>query len=119
MKNSDDDIMLSEALKDYLTKDMPHEIVCFNTGEACLKSLNEIPDVIILDYYLNTVQTDAANGMEILKELRTNYPMINIIMLSSQEHYAVALQTIQKGAVQYVLKDEEAFGKIAEIIKSI
>jgi DNA-binding NarL/FixJ family response regulator len=40
-------------------------------------------------------------------------------MLSSQERYAIALQTIQKGAEQYVMKDEEAFGKIASIIREI
>lgn len=115
----DDDAMLSEALSDYLTRDTPHEVSCFDTGEACLKSLRDAPDVIILDYYLDTVQKGAANGMEILKVLKTDYPMINIIMLSSQEHYAVALQTIQKGAVQYVVKDEDAFGKIAAIIKNL
>ncbi len=37
-------------------------------------------------------------------------------MLSSQVKYAVALKTIQKSAEKYVLKDEEAFEKIAKMI---
>lgn len=115
----DDDAMLTEALSDYLTRDVQHEIRCFATGEECLKNLGEAPDVIILDYYLDTVQKDAANGMEILKTLKKDYPALNIIMLSSQERYAVALQTIQKGAVQYVIKDEEAFQKIAAIVREL
>lgn len=113
----DDDTMLTEALKDYLTRETPHDISIFHTGEECLKHLNENPDCIILDYYLNSVQKEAANGMEILQVIKKNYPDIHVVMLSSQEHYAIALQTIQKGAEQYVIKDEDAFGKIASMIR--
>ena len=113
----DDDTMLTEALKDYLTRKTPNIITIFNTGEECINHLAENPDVIILDYYLNTVEKDAANGMEILQLIKKHYPGLHIIMLSSQERYAIALQTIQKGAEQYVIKDEEAFGKIASMIR--
>lgn len=113
----DDDIMLTEALKDYLTRKTPNEVHVFSTGEECLKHLLENPEIIILDYYLNAVQKDAANGMEILQVIKKHYPGIHVIMLSSQEHYAVALQSIQKGAEQYVVKDETSFEKIAEIIR--
>jgi two-component system, OmpR family, response regulator len=112
----DDDTMLTEALKDYLTRGAPHDISIFNTGEECLKHLTENPDVIILDYYLNSVRKDAANGMEILQFIKKHYPGLHVIMLSSQERYAIALQTIQKGAEQYVVKDEDAFAKVASMI---
>lgn len=113
----DDDTMLTEALKDYLTRKTLNEVHIFNTGEECLKHLTENPEFIILDYYLNSIQKDAANGMEILQVIRKHYPDIHVIMLSSQERYAIALQTIQKGAEQYVVKDENAFGKIASMIR--
>ena len=113
----DDDTMLTEALKDYLTRETPHDISIFHTGEECLKHLNENPDCIILDYYLNSVRKDAANGMEILQVIKKHYPGLHVIMLSSQERYAIALQTIQKGAEQYVIKYENAFGKSASMIR--
>lgn len=112
----DDDIMLTEALQDYLTRTIPHNILTFNTGEECLHHLYESPDVIILDYYLNTVQKDAANGMEILQSIKSKFKKAHVIMLSSQERYATAMQTIQKGAEQYVIKDKDAFEKIASMI---
>ena len=115
----DDDTMLTEALRDHLTRKTPNDIHIFNTGEDCLRHLSENPDVIILDYYLNSVQKDAANGMEILQVIKKHYPGLHVIMLSSQEHYAIALQTIQKGAEQYVVKDETAFGKISSLISEI
>lgn len=112
----DDDEMLSTALEDFLTRKTPHHITAFGTGEACLAQLSKEPDVIILDYYLNTVSRDAANGMEILQIIKKNYPGIHVIMLSSQERYGVALQSIQKGAEQYVIKDENAFEEIEKMI---
>lgn len=115
----DDDMMLAEALKDYLTRKTFNDIHVFSTGEECLKHLSENPDVIILDYYLNTVQKDAANGMEVLQVVRKHYPGIHVIMLSSQERYAIALQTLQKGAEQYVVKDEHAFEKISLMIREL
>ena len=115
----DDDEMLSEALSDYLTRDTDHEISCFQTGEECLKELNRQPDIVVLDYNLNSVQKDAANGMEVLGVIKKNYPGIHVIMLSSQEHYGVAMKTLIKGAEQYVIKDEGAFEKVAEIVRTI
>lgn len=112
----DDDAMLREALSDYLTRKVPHQVTVFNTGEECLKNLQEKPDVIILDYYLNTIDKDAANGMEILQQIKKSYPEIHVIMLSSQERYALAMQTIQKGAEQYVIKDENAFETILKMV---
>jgi DNA-binding NarL/FixJ family response regulator len=112
----DDDTMLTSALEDYLTRKIPHNIQSFQTGEECLNHLLEKPDVIVLDYYLDTIDKDAANGMEILKAIKKESPDTHVIMLSNQEHYGVALQTIIKGAEQYVIKDADAFQKIAEMI---
>jgi two-component system OmpR family response regulator len=112
----DDDAMLTEALKDWLTRNIPHDVTTFETGEACLQRLFDKPDVIVLDYYLNTVSKDAANGMEILKTIKKYDPSIHVIILSSQENYRIALQTIQTGAEQYVIKDEAAFEKVAAMI---
>ncbi len=115
----DDDEMLSAALTDFLTRKAAHKISVFHTGEECLKHLDENPEVIILDFYLNTVQKDAATGLEILQAIRKNYPKIPVIMLSSQEKYSLAVKTIQHGAIQYVIKDDDAFVKIAKMVNEI
>ena len=115
----DDDLMITEALSDYLTREVPHQITIFPTGEECLKHLHENPEVIILDYFLDSVNRDAANGMEILQQIRKSQSKASVIMLSSQERYSVAAQTLQKGAEQYVIKDLESFSKIADIISRI
>lgn len=110
--------MLTEALSDYLKRSAAHQITSFETGEDCLAQIGENPEIIILDYHLNTRIKDAANGMEILQSIRKIDKNIHVIMLSSQERYAVAMQTLQKGAEQYVIKDETAFEKVAELVNA-
>lgn len=112
----DDDEMLTEALSDYLTREVNHNISIYHTGEELLKHVFEKPDVIILDFYLNTVNKDAANGLEVLEAIQDHIQDTRVIMLSSQESYVTATKTIQKGALQYVIKGEDAFQKIAAAI---
>ncbi len=112
----DDDEMLTEALSDFLTRKVAHVIHVFPTGEDCIQHIAENPDVVILDYYMNTVKKDAANGLEVLEAIRKHLPETRFIMLSSQESYGIAAQTIQKGAEHYVIKDDDAFQKIADLI---
>ncbi|MBX7109544.1 MAG: response regulator [Chitinophagales bacterium] len=115
----DDDDRLNQALSDYLTRHVQHQVQMFNTGEESLKYIDESTDVVILDYELNARHKDAASGLEILQAIKKHYPRIHIIILSSLERYSVALETIYKGAEQYVIKDEEAFEKISSMITEL
>jgi two-component system OmpR family response regulator len=115
----DDDPLIAEALQDCLTSKIPHLVSAYQTGEECMGHLAEQPDIVILDYYLNSVSKDAANGMEVLQHIKKYYPGIHVIMLSSLERYGTALQTIQKGAEQFVVKDKDAFEKIAAMIEEM
>ena len=113
----DDDEMMAEALSDYLTRKVQHSVLIFNTGEDCLLHLDKNPDVIVLDYFLNSMDKNAANGLQILEELRKKKTTAKIIMLSSQERYGVMLQSIQKGAETYLMKGHDSFEKIYELIQ--
>ena len=75
--------------------------------------------MIIIDYYLNSVNKDAANGLDTMEQIKKKHHAIHFIMLSNQERYGIALNSITKGAEQYVIKDEEAFGKIVEILEAL
>lgn len=109
----DDDEMLSMALEDYLSRNDNYQIELFSTGEECLAHMGEQPDIIILDYNLNSVNKEAANGLIILEAIKKLNAHIKIIMLSSQDATWLILQTIKMGAAEYVVKDENAFEKIA------
>ena len=112
----DDDPMMTETMKDYLADNFGHQVSVFPTGEACLAHLDENPDIIILDYYLNSVRKDAADGIEILHFIKVNYPKIRIIMLSSLEKHRTVAQTLEQGAEKFVYKDQDAFKNIAQLV---
>ncbi|MBP7166923.1 MAG: response regulator [Bacteroidia bacterium] len=115
----EDDPLQADLLKDRLLRDANHEIHVFYTGESCLRSLSEHPELIIIDYHLDGNDRNASNGMEIITSIKQTYPDIHVIMMSSQERYSIALQSIQRGAEQYVIKDKEAIETIAKMVKEI
>ena len=116
----DDNDMLSMALEDFITSKTPHTVQVFGTGEECIRHLaTEVPDIIILDYYLNSIEHKAANGSKILEAIKKIDPSIHVIMLSGQDAYGAALQTIMKGADSYVIKDADAFTKIESILRNL
>lgn len=114
----DDEPLLAEMLTDFLNERSPGlSIKSFGTGEKCLQNMDENPDLVVLDYYLNSREKDAANGIDILKEIKTKNKSTPVIMLSSQKNYVTAAKTIQYGALHYVIKGQKAFQEIYEIIK--
>jgi len=67
---------------------------------------------------LNSRKKDAANGIDILKEIKKKNKTLPVIMLSSQKSYGTASQSIMFGAVFYVIKGQDAFQQIYELIKA-
>jgi len=114
----DDDEMMTQMLRDHLLRNPMHKVSTFATGEECIEQLAEKPDVVILDYKLNLVKRDAADGLEILQRIKKFDKDICVIMLSSQKQYSKAAQTIMKGALEYVVKDEKSFKSIDAILAS-
>ena len=112
----DDDNMYATMLADHLEEQGKYTVRTFATGEDCLNNLDDGPDYIILDYYLDSEVPGAKNGLEILKEIKKADEDVRVIMLSSQEHYGVALQTIAKGAIYYVIKDLQSFKEIDKVL---
>lgn len=115
----DDEPMLNEMLSDYLERGNSRiSVKTFPTGEACLQCLVEHPDVVILDYYLNSKEKDAANGIDILKEIKANNKALPVIMLSSQKSYGTAAHSVQYGAIHYVIKGRDAFQQILNLVEA-
>ncbi|MBX2907286.1 MAG: response regulator [Taibaiella sp.] len=112
----DDDEMMLAMLGDHLRKNPLHKVTTFSTGEDCISNLALGPDVIILDYQLNNVVPDAGDGMQILQQIKKLNKAVKVIMLSSQDEYGKALQTVMKGAAEYVVKNNDAFQRIDTIL---
>ena len=100
----------SRRCYDHIHADGMPEKCAYSIPVKCLQHLSK-PNTIILDYHLDSVQKSAANGLAIPEKIRKHDRNVHIIVLSSQTRYAVAAETIAKGAEQYVIKDDEAFSQ--------
>lgn len=115
----DDDPLSSAVLGDYLKKRLGFnlEIKQFETGESCLGKIAERePNVVILDYHLDSKTKDAANGIDILKKIKDHHPNVMVIMLSGQAKIDIAIETMRLGASDYVVKGETASLHIYQIL---
>lgn len=112
----DDDEMLTMALTDYLTREVEHDIHVFHSGEDCLNSSVSEPDFVVLDFYLDSSSKEGLTGLDVLKKIRGKLPSSKIVMLSSQNNFAIAAELIEEGVDQYIIKDESSFDKIKELI---
>ena len=112
----EDEELFANLLRDYLMRKTGHDVYLFTTGEDCLQEMHLKPDVIILDYYLDSKKKDAADGLEILRKLRSDGSKAHIIILSGQSGFGVAMQSRFDGAQQYVIKDDMAFSRIELLI---
>ncbi len=115
----DDDEMQTNMLQDHLSKFSMFDFASFPTGEACLDKLNDNPDVIILDYYLDSRDKEALDGIDILKEIKKQKPKTEVIMLSGQDKIDVAINTMKWGAFDYVVKGDTAFHRLENVIYNL
>ena len=70
----DDDALFLKSLEIDFLNHADFKIETFPTGEACLKSLSQNPDVIILDYQLDGIDPTAMNGIETLNKIKEINP---------------------------------------------
>jgi YesN/AraC family two-component response regulator len=91
----------------------------FETGEHCIKNLLHSPDIVISDYYLNSVVKKALTGLETLDKIKSFNPAIPVIILSSQNEIEVAVNCLHHKATDYVVKNKTAFLSLQKIIGTI
>jgi len=115
----DDDSSHNQMMKDHLMSKMNVDITTFSTGEDCLGNLEQQPNVIVLDYYLDGEKTDAQNGLEILKKIKSTSPNVEVVMLTVQDKLEVAVETMKNGAFDYVVKNTTAFVRTQNAVANI
>ena len=116
----DDDSMFLKSLEHHLQQKLKHnfKIKSFPTGEVCLKNMEQKPDIVVLDYFLNGQDQHAMNGERVLQRIKLTYPATTVIMLSGQDKMQVAVDSMRDGAFDYVVKNENVFLRTQNAIKN-
>jgi len=108
----DDHKMLVEGLRKLIDESGTAIVTAVSHDAAqCYRILaNEIPDVLLLD-----INLPDANGVDLCAELKSKYPDLKILALTSYGEYTVVRRMIENGALGYVLKNAMSEEMIAGI----
>lgn len=96
------------------------QIHSFETGEKCMEELITVkPQLVVLDFYLNSKYPNAADGLEIIKRIKAQGQQTTIIVLSMQKNIGVLRTAIEHYDCIYVQKDQNAFSKVEQEIRKV
>jgi two-component system, NarL family, invasion response regulator UvrY len=112
---ADDHSIVRRGLKEILTEEFPKaHINAVNDGTALMrKARNEKWDIIISDLTM-----PGKNGMEVLKELKEEFPKIPVLILSMHPEYLYAIRALRAGAAGYLSK-ESASEELVNAVRMI
>jgi len=92
-----------EGMRDTLTAILKREyrVLRVSSGEAALPILNrEDVDLMLLD-----VRLPGISGFEVLRIVKENYSLIEVLMISAITEIETAVQAMKHGAYHYITKD--------------
>jgi len=111
----DDHPVLREGLAQLI--DQQKDIsICgqFEDGSTAFESIATLkPDLALVDISLK-----GSNGIELLKNIKTNYPKLLVLVLSMHDESLYAERALRAGAAGYIMK-QEATEKVLEAIRKV
>jgi DNA-binding NtrC family response regulator len=110
----DDDLFWSSMYEQFLTNLGYLNITYYHNGMDCLDNLDKKPDIIFLDHNMDDI-----NGFEVLKKIKNYNPNIYVIMVSGQGTIKTAVDALQYGAFDYIIKNNAVCDKMGMIINKI
>ena len=115
----DDDALLLKSMELEFKEHPEFDIETFATGELCIQNIFKNPDVVILDYHLDSIDTEAMNGIDTLDKIKSINQEIPVIMHSSQDKIDIAINCMHHKAFDYVIKSETSFIRLHKNIENI
>lgn len=79
-----------------------YEVHAFSTAEEVLSCLDEMPDLVTIDYRLPD-----CTGEELLKTILQRLPGIQVVVISEQEDIETAVSLLKLGAYDYIVKGND------------
>jgi DNA-binding NarL/FixJ family response regulator len=108
-------------LRDHLTKYPNLKITEYSSGTTCVKELilgtAEQPDLILMDYFLDSTFGPSKDGLESLSKIKEIYPETNVIMMTSVDNKRIIDLAKEKGALDYVVKGTSGFKTLDSILE--
>jgi len=96
----DDEPDIRLMLEDYLMDE--YTVLTARDGVEALEIIAEKQDGI--DLVITDIRMPRMDGMSLLREIKTNYPEIGVMVISAYGDIRTAVEAIRKGAYDYIPK---------------
>lgn len=106
----DDDPFCVTLYQQHLQNIGYSNLFTFFSGKELLENLDQQPDIIFLDYNL-----DDYTGEELLNKIKEFNPAINVVIISSQPKMEIAINLLNNGAFDYIIKQDKLPEKLSEV----
>lgn len=90
------------------------DVTIFLNGADCINELTQKPDIIFMDNIINDM-----NGSELLKEIKSLNPNIYVVLGIDPEEIKTAINTLNYGVFDYIIKGEDELFKAESILVRI
>lgn len=110
----DDDLFALHLFAQFTRNLGISQVSTFVDAETCLAALDENPDVVIVDYYLQGM-----NGLALLEKIKIIQPAVYVVLATSEVNEQVARQSLVLGAFDYVIKGVGARERLEAILNRI
>ncbi|PWK79369.1 DNA-binding NtrC family response regulator [Mucilaginibacter oryzae] len=97
----EDDRWYGEILQYHISLNPDYKVTRFETAKELLNNLYQQPDLITLDFSLPDMLGD-----KLFQKIREINSTVPIIIISSQEKIAVAVNLLKMGVTDYIVKDD-------------
>jgi DNA-binding NarL/FixJ family response regulator len=106
----DDSSIIKEIVTHVLAEELGAQVINFESAESAIREMKVYdPDVILLDYNLDSKSSNNMNGAQFLRKLELIRKSPSVIMMSGQKDKRVTADMLKAGVVSYLPKDDEDF----------
>lgn len=110
----EDDEFYRNYLKHIVELNPSYSVDEFECGKHLLRRDMSVYDVISLDYSLPESTCE-----ELIKTIRSDFPTMNIVVVSAQEDVGTAVKLLKSGVYDYVVKNDETKERILNTFKNL
>jgi len=95
-----------------------YSIKTFSSGEACMESMYLKPDLAVVDFFLNSGDSQMT-GMDLVKKIKEINPATLLVFLSGNDDDAVINEAKRLGVQKYILKDGYFIDNLIECVSKL
>lgn len=114
----DDNIVSLKIIQKKIKGILDCNIRTFTNAEDCYRTVQfRTPDLILADYYLDSMYNQRMNGDDLLNKVKYYNHNIPVIIYSSTESFKLAVRLVKLGADDFIPRNDDFIPELLEVVE--